>query len=87
MIRVGHLKFRADFECGNLGSVVESKPNEFDISITPDTCNSRYRLWFYFRVESSVHCIALFHIVNFSKTKSLFRSGMTPLFRSPGEPW
>lgn len=45
---VGHLIFDANFESGNLGRVDEMNPNEYDLFIRPDTCNSKYRVWFYF---------------------------------------
>lgn len=64
----GHLTFDADFESGNLGRVVHGGNNEYDLFIRVDTCNQKYRLWFYFAVSN---CYAgqtvIFHIVNFSK--------------------
>lgn len=95
------LIFDDDFEAGNLGSVrcvsdLGHGQAEYEISIRPDTNAPRYRLWFYFRVranpaergssssESSRRVV--FTIVNFSKTKSLYRDGMSPLVRSTSRP-
>ena len=60
---------------------------EYDVSVRPDTNNPHYRVWYYFSV-SQVHKNqrAMFHIINGSKTKSLYRVGMTPLVRSAQRP-
>ncbi|WAR24325.1 CBPC6-like protein [Mya arenaria] len=69
----GHLIFDACFECGNLGRVDYITEFEYDLFIRPDTCNPRFR-----RV--------IFNIVNFSKTKSLYREGMSPFVKSTSRP-
>ncbi|GAB1607612.1 cytosolic carboxypeptidase 6-like, partial [Argonauta hians] len=79
----GHLTFDASFESGNLGRVDYISEYEYDLFIRPDTCNPRFRVWFNFTVENT--CVdqrVIFNIVNFSKTKSLYREGMSPLVRS-----
>ena len=48
----GHLIFDACFECGNLGRVDYISDFEYDLFIRPDTCNSRFRIWFNFTVEN-----------------------------------
>ena len=53
----------------------------------PDTNNARYRVWFFFSVQKAKkNQRALFHITNFSKSKSLYREGMSPLVRSSSRP-
>jgi len=37
---------------GNLGRVDYVSEFEYDLFIRPDTCNPRYRVWFYFTVEN-----------------------------------
>jgi len=37
---------------GNLGRVDYVSEFEYDLFIRPDTCNARYRVWFYFTVEN-----------------------------------
>ena len=37
---------------GNLGRVDYISDFEYDLFIRPDTCNPRYRVWFYFTVEN-----------------------------------
>ncbi|KAJ8306552.1 hypothetical protein KUTeg_017097 [Tegillarca granosa] len=73
----GHLIFDACFESGNLGRVDYITEFEYDLFIRPDTCNPRFRVWFNFTVENvKGDQRVIFNIVNFSKTKSLYRDGM-----------
>ena len=37
---------------GNLGRVDYISYFEYDLFIRPDTCNPRFRVWFYFTVEN-----------------------------------
>ncbi|XP_037091173.1 cytosolic carboxypeptidase 6-like [Pollicipes pollicipes] len=79
----GHLCFDASFETGNLGRVDYISEYEYDLFIRPDVCNPRYRIWFNFVVDNvRQDQRVIFNIVNFSKTKNLFRDGMTPLVKS-----
>ncbi|CAH8497848.1 unnamed protein product [Dicrocoelium dendriticum] len=83
----GQLIFDACFESGNLGKVEAISYYEYDLHIRADTCNPKYRVWFNFTVENSSHQQrVIFNIVNFSKTKSLYREGMSPLVRSSSRP-
>ncbi|XP_077865112.1 cytosolic carboxypeptidase 6-like [Saccoglossus kowalevskii] len=83
----GHLIFDACFECGNLGRVDYITEYEYDLFIRPDTCNPRFRVWFNFTVENvKQDQRIIFNIVNFSKTKSLYREGMSPLVKSTTRP-
>eukprot|EP00744_Colponema_vietnamica_P039143 GILI01074865.1.p1 GENE.GILI01074865.1~~GILI01074865.1.p1 ORF type:complete len:132 (-),score=11.45 GILI01074865.1:15-410(-) len=83
----GSLIFDASFESGNLGEVRVVSPIEYDIVIAPDSNNDRYRVWFYFSVRNvKAPQRAIFHIVNPSKTKSLYRDGMSPVVRSTSRP-
>ncbi|XP_063220353.1 cytosolic carboxypeptidase 6 [Bacillus rossius redtenbacheri] len=83
----GHLCFDASFETGNLGRVDLVSEFEYDLSIRPDTCNPRFRLWFNFSVDNvRLDQRVIFNIVNFSKHKNLFRDGMTPLVKSTSRP-
>ncbi|KAK2179282.1 hypothetical protein NP493_500g02012 [Ridgeia piscesae] len=79
----GHLIFDACFESGNLGRVDYITEFEYDLFIRPDTCNPRFRVWFNFTVENvKADQRVIFNIVNFSKTKSLYREGMSPMVKS-----
>ncbi|XP_059583800.1 cytosolic carboxypeptidase 6 isoform X2 [Alligator mississippiensis] len=83
----GHLIFDACFESGNLGRVDHITEFEYDLFIRPDTCNPRFRVWFNFTVENIKESQrVIFNIVNFSKTKSLYRDGMTPMVKSTSRP-
>ncbi|PIK59597.1 putative cytosolic carboxypeptidase 6-like, partial [Apostichopus japonicus] len=82
----GHLIFDASFESGNLGRVDFITDYEYDLFIRPDTCNPRFRVWFNFTVENvRPDQRVIFNIVNFSKTKSLYREGMAPLVKSTAD--
>ncbi|CAG0883042.1 unnamed protein product [Cyprideis torosa] len=83
----GHLCLDASYEGGNLGRVDFITEYEYDLFIRPDTCNPRFRVWFNFVVDNCrVDQRVIFNIVNFSKTKLLFREGMTPLVKSTSRP-
>ena len=83
----GHLMFDACFESGNLGRVDYITEFEYDLFVRPDTCNPRFRVWFNFTVENTApYQRVIFNVVNFSKTKSLYREGMTPLVKSTSRP-
>uniref|UniRef100_A0A3P8WVE5 AGBL carboxypeptidase 4 n=1 Tax=Cynoglossus semilaevis TaxID=244447 RepID=A0A3P8WVE5_CYNSE len=85
--RKGHLIFDACFESGNLGRVDYISEFEFDLFIRPDTCNPRFRVWFNFTVENVRETQrVIFNVVNFSKTKSLYRDGMSPVVKSTSRP-
>eukprot|EP00794_Sanderia_malayensis_P004624 gene4624-5231_t len=86
-LKPGHLVFNSAFESGNLGRVDYISAFEYDLFIRPDTCNSRLRVWFNFTVSNAVPGQrVIFNIVNFSKTKSLYRDGMSPLVKSSTRP-
>ncbi|XP_064003623.1 BEN domain-containing protein 5 isoform X4 [Pogoniulus pusillus] len=83
----GHLIFDACFESGNLGRVDHITEFEYDLFIRPDTCNPRFRVWFNFTVENVKEAQrVIFNVVNFSKTKSLYRDGMAPMVKSTSRP-
>lgn len=83
----GHLIFNASFESGNLGCIDHVSEFEFDLFIRPDTCNPRLRVWFNFTVcNNFAGQRVIFNIANFSKTKSLYRDGMSPLVKSSSRP-
>ena len=83
----GHLIFDACFECGNLGRVDYISDFDYDLFIRPDTCNARFRIWFNFTVENvKQEQRVIFNVVNFSKSKSLYREGMSPLVKSTSRP-
>ncbi|VDQ02168.1 unnamed protein product, partial [Trichobilharzia regenti] len=50
---VRQLIFDACFESGNLGRVAYVSDYEYDLFIRPDTCNTRFRVWFNFTVENT----------------------------------
>uniref|UniRef100_A0A061SDH0 Cytosolic carboxypeptidase 6 n=1 Tax=Tetraselmis sp. GSL018 TaxID=582737 RepID=A0A061SDH0_9CHLO len=84
----GYLMFHADYEGGNIESAKASPDlTEYEVTIRHDTMAPRYRLWFWFTVSNAVSGQrAIISLVNFSKTRSLYRHGMTPIVRSTSRP-
>ncbi|XP_023290515.1 cytosolic carboxypeptidase 6 [Orussus abietinus] len=83
----GHLCFDASFETGNLGRVDLVSEFEYDLFLRPDTCSPRFRFWFNFTVDNvRAEQRVVFNVVNVSKSRNLFRDGMTPLVKSGSRP-
>ncbi|ALC47616.1 CG31019, partial [Drosophila busckii] len=83
----GHLCFDAAFETGNLGKAELVGDFEYDLFLRPDTCNPRFRFWFNFTVDNvKQDQRVIFNIVNISKSRNLFNSGLTPLVKSSSRP-
>ena len=81
------LSFDCNFESGNIGEIIYFKDNEYDIKIRGDTNNERHSIWFYFRVIGGIKGDKIIcHITNYSKNKSLYSEGFTPLIRSKKRP-
>jgi len=83
----GDLVFKSNFESGNLSKVQMISEFEYELFLRPDTNNGQYRLWFYFSVSNvKKGQRVVFSLCNFSKARSLYRSGMTPLVKSESRP-
>jgi hypothetical protein len=83
----GDLTFDASFEGGNMARAERVDDNEYDIFLRGDVMNPKYRLWFHFCVANvQAGQQTVFTIVNFSKSKSLYRHGMAPVVRSSLRP-
>jgi len=77
------ITFDADFESGNLGNAEHVSDTEYNLEIRQDSNNSKFRLWYYFSVTNfTPKSTVLFNITNFSKSKSLYRSGQSPIART-----
>lgn len=86
----GNLVFSDSFESGNIGRVIRSTGTrceyDYDISIRPDSNNSKYRVWFNFTVSNvKKNQRVVFHINNYSKPKALFRNGLSPVVKASYE--
>ena len=65
------------FESGNLDRVVMVSPTEYDLYMRPDTNNRGHHQWFYFKVTSKKALGPVkFNIINFTKHRSLYETGM-----------
>ncbi|XP_058978180.1 cytosolic carboxypeptidase 6 isoform X1 [Musca domestica] len=83
----GQICFDAAFETGNLGKANLIGDFEYDLFLRPDTCNPRYRFWFNFTVDNvKQDQKVIFNLVNISKSRNLFNSGLTPLVKSSSRP-
>ncbi|KAJ3041245.1 Cytosolic carboxypeptidase 6 [Rhizophlyctis rosea] len=81
------LLFNADFESGNIGKVKQVSDIEYDIWLRPDSANDRHRLWFHFAVSNAQPGQrVILNLINFSKIKSLYRNGASPVVRSLQRP-
>ena len=71
------LGFDSAFECGNLDRVVMVSEKEYDLYMRPDTNSSKHHQWFYFKTTAHKAMGKVkFNILNFTKKKSLYHSGM-----------
>ena len=60
---------------------------EYELAVRHDTCAPRHRLWFHFSASNHrPNQKVLFHVVNFSKSKSLYKDGMSPTVRTASKP-
>ena len=91
----GRLKFRTDFDSGNLGDVIPcTKEGEYDLWVRPDCSGQAYetkhRTWFYFGVSGqSANEVVSFNVVNMNKQAKLYSFDMRPVYFTPGstEQW
>ena len=59
---------------------------EYELAVRHDTCAPRHRLWFHFSASNHrPNQKVLFHVVNFSKSKSLYKDGMSPTVRTASQ--
>ncbi|EAN82130.1 zinc carboxypeptidase, putative, partial [Trypanosoma cruzi] len=76
----GLLKFRSDFECGNLQRAVAIDSKEYDLVLSPDTNTNCHVQWFCFSVEDYTPGMTYrFNILNMEKPSSTFNEGQQPL--------
>lgn len=93
--KCGPLKFRTDFDSGNLGDVIQcTKEGEYDLWVRPDcsgqSCETKHRTWFYFGLSGHKAGQTLdFNVVNMNKQAKLYSFDMRPVFFTPGasEKW
>ena len=54
-----------------------TSPNEYDLYMRPDTNSKGHHQWFYFKVTSKKALGPVkFNIINFTKHRSLYETGM-----------
>lgn len=72
----GSIIFDSLFEGGNLDTVIEVAPLEFDLFMRVDSNTKGHFSWYNFKVKGSG--TIKINIVNFTKAKSLYNRGMCP---------
>ena len=76
-----HLKFNSQFESGNLRKVVQIRPYEYDLILSPDVNTNHHHQWFYFEVSNMKAGIKYrLNIVNCEKLNSQFNFGKLGIF-------
>ncbi|QDZ19156.1 putative zinc carboxypeptidase [Chloropicon primus] len=84
------LKFRTDFDSGNLADVIPcTKEGEYELWIRPDCSGqpfqTKHRTWFYFGLSGhEADQVLSFHVVNMNKQAKLYSFDMRPAFYTPG---
>nr|CCC94128.1 putative zinc carboxypeptidase [Trypanosoma congolense IL3000] len=74
------LKFRSNFESGNLQRAVAVDRTEYDLVLSPDSNTNCHVQWFCFSVENyKAGEIYHFNILNMEKSSSTFNEGQQPL--------
>ncbi|XP_028914984.1 cytosolic carboxypeptidase 2 isoform X2 [Ornithorhynchus anatinus] len=77
------LLFESRFESGNLQKAVRVDTFEYELTLQPDLYTGKHTQWFYFRVQNTRRAVTYrFTIVNLTKAKSLYATGMKPLMYS-----
>ncbi len=70
------LIFDSFFESGNLDMAVKVGECEYDLYMKVDSNTRGHNQWFYFKVGNKLAHTAKFNIMNFTKSESLYNSGM-----------
>ena len=70
------ITFDSYFESGNLDMVVKVSENEYDLYMKVDTNTRGHNQWFYFKTTNKNVKTVKFNIMNFTKSESLYNSGM-----------
>ncbi|KAI8613263.1 hypothetical protein BC830DRAFT_1170401 [Chytriomyces sp. MP71] len=88
--KVPSLFFESRFECGNLAKAIRRGPSHYELHVRNDLNTAGHAQWFFFRVRGMVtrneysyeDILYRFDIVNLSKPKTLYSSGLKPLIFS-----
>ena len=84
---INDVLFDCNFESGNIGDIIKTKNNEYDIQIRGDNANKKHSIWFYFRIKNAIKSQnIILHIYGYSKGKSQLSEGFTPVIRSKTKP-
>jgi cytosolic carboxypeptidase protein 2/3 len=83
------LVFESRFESGNLWMAMKTSENEYDLILQNDINTKGHTQWFYFQVSNTTANLSVtFNILNFSKSGSLYNSGMKVMvYSSMSQSW
>jgi len=81
------LVFDSSFESGNLDLAVKVREQEYDLYMRTDANTKGHNQWYYFSVVPPKALCVRFHILNFTKSASLYSQGMMPMVQQQTGPW
>lgn len=81
MIRQNNVVFDSAFEGGNLDAVVKINDFEYDLLMRVDSNTRGHFSWYNFKVISDAERTVKFNIINFTKPRILYSSGMQPFIK------
>lgn len=81
------LVFDSSFESGNLDMAVRVREQEYDLYMRTDANTKGHNQWYFFSVVAPKAQHVRFHILNFTKSASLYSQGMQPMVLQPDSSW
>lgn len=81
------LVFDSAFESGNLDMAVRVREQEYDLYMRTDANTKGHNQWYFFSVVAPKAQSVRFHILNFTKSASLYSQGMQPMVLQPASSW
>ena len=81
------LTFDSTFEGGNLDAVMKVGEKEYELLMRVDSNTRGHLSWYNFKVTAETSTTIKLSIINFTKLKTLYSSGMQPFIRVGDSSW